>query len=170
MYQKKKKLINFRPPVKVSCLPVWPKWPNINNAITKRLQYAGMESRHVISKVEKSWPTAGAAPSPLSPQVALNKQNIIYIVPKINTVRHIKLSAIPYFWTRNSLVMSELDRGPPYVGVECSHQPISAVNPWYILKWAFSLPGGMGQLQIWFNLSMIFHSDARIQMSWNESN
>lgn len=110
----KKKLNNFRPPVWVSCSSLWPEWLNINNMITKRndqvklciLSYIGMESRYVITDVEKFqyWPPAGAAPSPLSPEVPLNKQNIIHTAPKRH--KQIKLSAIPYFWTMNSLVTS----------------------------------------------------------------
>ena len=41
-------------------------------------------------KILKSWPFTGKAPSPLSPKVPLNEQNIIYISPKRN--KQIKLT------------------------------------------------------------------------------
>lgn len=44
-------------------------------------------------------------PSPLPPEVPLNKQNVTYVVPK--TEKLIKLKCIPHFWKKISLVMPE---------------------------------------------------------------
>ena len=66
---------------------------------------------------------------------------------------------------RNSLVMSDLDRGlleggnPP--------QPTPAGNPYDIIKGAFPLHRGIRPSNV-VQLNKIFNSDARTQMSWNE--
>ena len=80
--------INFRPPVGVSCPPMWPEWRSINNVITKRhdlvklysLPYFAMEKKHVISEAEnfQSWLPAGA----VAFQLSLSPWIISYNAPK----------------------------------------------------------------------------------------
>lgn len=62
---------------------------------------------HIMSdqrqKIFKSRQPARAAPS----HCPLNKQNIIYFIYKRE--KPTKLSGIPYFWSRSSLLMSEFE-------------------------------------------------------------